>query len=203
MKHKTEHRQNTLESSSQTSSGVTAWLSMADRSSPVPGGSICRITNYTGRLCRDPGEGGRGSVLGDQQDWGHVDYSPTEPPENGSTLPRCAQTPCTGIIYHPFFVYSIHYIPFLLQIQAWIQAQFRETNWVNSIQFPLLMFWFLSCKFCANFKHWVRVINIFKQFLIFFPPLILFLCWGGWAATHFQGCNTSMHLRVQCTLPSL
>lgn len=69
MKHKTEHRQNKLESSSQTSSGVTAWLSMADRSSPVPGGFICRITNYIGRLCCDPGEGGGGgSVLGDQQD---------------------------------------------------------------------------------------------------------------------------------------
>lgn len=45
MKHKTEYRQKTLESSSQTSSGVTAWLSMAGRS-----------------LCRDPG-GGQGRVI--------------------------------------------------------------------------------------------------------------------------------------------
>lgn len=62
MKYKTGYTQKTLESSSQTSSGVTAWLSLADGSSPVPGVSIFRITdmsNYIRCLCRDPGAGQR------------------------------------------------------------------------------------------------------------------------------------------------
>lgn len=57
MKHKTEYRQNTLESSSQTSSGVTVWLSMAGRSSP-----FSELQTASGRLCRDPG-GGQGRVI--------------------------------------------------------------------------------------------------------------------------------------------
>lgn len=62
MKYKTGYTQKTLESSSQTSSGVTVWLSLAGGSSPVPGVSIFRITdvsNYVRCLCRDPGAGQR------------------------------------------------------------------------------------------------------------------------------------------------
>lgn len=62
MKHKTGNTQKTLESSSQTSSGVTVWLSLADGSSPVPGVSIFGITdmsNYIRCFCRHPAAGQR------------------------------------------------------------------------------------------------------------------------------------------------
>lgn len=124
MKHKTEYRQNTLESSSQTSSGVTAWLSMAGRSSPVS-----ELQTASGRLCRDPG-GGQGRVI---HRTGHMEIILQQNHQKMVKLPRCAQSPCTGISYPPFFlVYLIHKIPLELQIQAQTQAQFRETNLVNS-----------------------------------------------------------------------
>lgn len=109
MKHKTEYTQNTLESSSQTSSGVTAWLSMADRGSPVPGVSIFRITDmstYIRCLCRDPGGGQRRVINRTDPIPVHVGYSPTElPDENGYTQPRCAQAPCMGITHYPLFFF--------------------------------------------------------------------------------------------------
>lgn len=67
MKYKTGHTQKTLESSSQTSSGVTAWLSLADGSSPVPGVAFFRIadmSNYIRCLSRDPGAGHIGRTTG-------------------------------------------------------------------------------------------------------------------------------------------
>lgn len=122
MKHKTEYIQNTLESSSQTSSGVTAWLSMAGRSSPVS-----ELQTASGRLFRDPG-GGQGRVIHRTE---HMEIILQQNHQKMVKLPRCA--PCTGIIYPPFFlVYLIHKIPLELQIQAQTQAQFRETNLVNS-----------------------------------------------------------------------
>lgn len=58
MKYKTGYTQKTSESSSQTSSGVTMRLSLADGSPLVPGVSIFGITdmsNYIRCLFRDPG----------------------------------------------------------------------------------------------------------------------------------------------------
>lgn len=68
MRHKTEFTQDTLESSSQTSSGVTVWLSTADRSSPeYPEYPFFRITHMSNRIrcwCRDPRGGQRWVVNG-------------------------------------------------------------------------------------------------------------------------------------------
>lgn len=81
MKHKTEYTQDTLESSSQTSSGVTVRLSTADRSSP----ESPFFQNYTRVkthqvLVSGPG---RWPAVGGQRDYTpvHEDYFPTELPD--------------------------------------------------------------------------------------------------------------------------
>lgn len=64
MKHKTENTHKHIIKQQSDSSGVTAWLSMADWSSPVPGLSIYYQHNKPlSSLCQDPG-GGRCANVG-------------------------------------------------------------------------------------------------------------------------------------------
>lgn len=118
MKYKTGYTQKTLESSSQTSSGVTVRLSLADGSPLVPGVSIFRITdmsNYIRCLFRDPGAVQRwlnnGTVFQCMLIILQI--------KKAELCPDVHKHLARGLLTILFFcgvVYSIQYITFLLQM---------------------------------------------------------------------------------------
>lgn len=201
MKYKTGYTQKTLESSSQTSSGATAWLSLADGSSPF---SELHTSNYIRCLCRDPGAGQRWpnnrtvfqcllTILQQNRQIKKVELCP----DVHKHLARGLHSVSSSFFFRLFNYSKSHfYCPLLVK---------------HHLENPIQSFLFhFPCRCSDSFpvnsghtcKHWIRTLNIFKRVLvIFFLILLNSIFMPRRLRCHtFQGCNSSMHLQVQCTL---